>query len=268
MAVGGRGHGEATFAGHIHAAASVGFVAGDAAAGHLEVGLRIYAAAAIGGRVGLTRFRAADGAAGHGESAAVHIHAAAIAGGTIAGDAAAVHIEGAAAAVHIHAAASALGVLGFVAGNRAAVHIEGAGTHIHASAGLAACMGDRADALAVGEGEAAAGHIDGIHSVCGRDFVPVETEGDIVLNLNGILRANVTAEVVSARRKYVECIVTDFCRCPGFVAYFQRVALLLNLLFKCGLVGFVFVTAAVTGAAPAKVVGVPVCCFRPHRGRN
>lgn len=65
----------------------------------------------------------------------------------IAGDAAAVHIEGAAAAVHIHAAASALGVLGFVAGNRAAVHIEGAGTHIHASAGLAACMGDRADAL-------------------------------------------------------------------------------------------------------------------------
>ena len=184
MAVGGRGHGEATFAGHIHAA-SVGFVAGDAAA---------------------------------------------------------VHIEGAAAAVHIHAAASALGVLGFVASNRAAVHIEGAGTHIHASAGLAACMGDRADALAVGEGEAAAGHIDGIHSVCGRDFVPVETEGDIVLNLNGILRANVTAEVVSA--------------------------LLLNLLFKCGLVGFVFVTAAVTGAAPAKVVGVPVCCFRPHRGRN
>ena len=240
LAVGGRGHGEATFAGHIHAAASVGFVAGDAAAGHLEVGLRIYAAAAIGGRVGLTRFRAADGAAGHGESAAVHIHA----------------------------AASALGVLGFVAGNRAAVHIEGAGTHIHASAGLAACMGDRADALAVGEGDAAAGHIDGIHSVCGRDFVPVETEGDIVLNLNGILQANVTAEVVSASRKYVECIVTAFCRCPGFVAYFQRVALLLNLLFKCGLVGFVFVTAAVTGAAPAKVVGVPVCCFRPHRGRN
>ena len=211
LAVGGRGHGEATFAGHIHAAASVGFVAGDAAAGHLEVGLRIYAAAAIGGRVGLTRFRAADGAAGHGESAAVHIHA---------------------------------------------------------SAGLAACMGDRADALAVGEGEAAAGHIDGIHSVCGRDFVPVETEGDIVLNLNGILQANVTAEVVSASRKYVECIVTAFCRCPGFTAYFQRVALLLNLLFKCGLVGFVFVTAAVTGAAPAKVVGVPVCCFRPHRGRN
>ena len=161
-----------------------------------------------------------------------------------------------------------MGVLGFVAGNRAAVHIEGAGTHIHASAGLAACMGDRADALAVGEGEAAAGHIDGIHSVCGRDFVPVETEGDIVLNLNGILRANVTAEVVSASRKYVECIVTAFCRCPGFTAYFQRVAFLLNLLFKCGLVGFVFVTAAVTGAAPAKVVGVPGCCFRPHRGRN
>ena len=210
MAVGGRGHGEATFAGHIHAAASVGFVAGDAAA---------------------------DGAAGHGEFAAVHIHAAAIAVGGVAGDA-------------------------------AAVHIEGAGTHIHASAGLAACMGDRADALAVGEGEAAAGHIDGIHSVCGRDFVPVETEGDIVLNLNGILQANVTAEVVSASRKYVECIVTAFCRCPGFTAYFQRVALLLNLLFKCGLVGFVFVTAAVTGAAPAKVVGVPVCCFRPHRGRN
>ena len=161
-----------------------------------------------------------------------------------------------------------MGVLGFVASNRAAVHIEGAGTHIHASAGLAACMGDRADALAVGEGEAAAGHINGIHSVCGRDFVPVETEGDIVLNLNGILQANVTAEVVSASRKYVECIVTAFCRCPGFTAYFQRVALLLNLLFKCGLVGFVFVTAAVTGAAPAKVVGVPVCCFRPHRGRN
>ena len=93
LAVGGRGHGEATFAGHIHAAASVGFVAGDAAAGHLEVGLRIYAAAAIGGRVGLTRFRAADGAAGHGESAAVHIHAAAIAVGGVAGNAAAVHIE-------------------------------------------------------------------------------------------------------------------------------------------------------------------------------
>ena len=93
LAVGGRGHGEATFAGHIHAAASVCFVAGDAAAGHLEVGLRIYAAAAIGGRVGLTRFRAADGAAGHGESAAVHIHAAAIAVGGVAGNAAAVHIE-------------------------------------------------------------------------------------------------------------------------------------------------------------------------------
>ena len=93
MAVGGRGHGEAAFAGHIHAAASVGFVAGDAAAGHLEVGLRIYAAAAIGGRVGLTRFRAADGAAGHGESAAVHIYAAAIAVGGVAGNAAAVHIE-------------------------------------------------------------------------------------------------------------------------------------------------------------------------------
>ena len=68
LAVGGRGHGEATFAGHIHAAA-------------------------IGGRVGLTRFRAADGAAGHGESAAVHIHAAAIAVGGVAGNAAAVHIE-------------------------------------------------------------------------------------------------------------------------------------------------------------------------------
>ena len=61
MAVGGRGHGEATFAGHIHAAASVGFVAGDAAAGHLEVGLRIYAAAAI----------AVGGVAG--DAAAVHI---------------------------------------------------------------------------------------------------------------------------------------------------------------------------------------------------
>ena len=93
--------------------------------------------------------------------------------------------------------------------------------------------------------------------------MPVETEGDIVLNLNGILRANVTAEVVSARRKYVECIVTDFCRCPGFVAYFQRVALLLNLLFKCGLVGFVFVTAAVTGAAPRKGSGCARLLFPP-----
>ena len=98
MAVGGRGHGEFS-AVHTHAAASVGGVgiilirAADAAAGHLEVGLRIYAAAAIGGRVGLTRFRAADGAAGHGESAAVHIHAAAIAVGGVAGNAAAVHIE-------------------------------------------------------------------------------------------------------------------------------------------------------------------------------
>ena len=129
-------------------------------------------------------------------------------------------------------------------------------------------MGDITGLLAVGEGEATAGQFDGILFVCSRDFVTVETEGDIVLNLNGILRANVTAEVVSASRKYVECIVTAFCRCPGFTAYFQRVAFLLNLLFKGGLVGFVFVTAAVTGAAPAKVVGVPVCCFRPHRGRN
>ena len=53
LAVGGRGHGEATFAGHIHAAASVGFVAGDAAAGHLEVGLRIYAAAARTGKMSM-----------------------------------------------------------------------------------------------------------------------------------------------------------------------------------------------------------------------
>ena len=86
-------HLEAAVFANTHAAAIGGIVAGDAAAGHLEVGLRIYAAAAIGGRVGLTRFRAADGAAGHGESAAVHIHAAAIAVGGVAGNAAAVHIE-------------------------------------------------------------------------------------------------------------------------------------------------------------------------------
>ncbi len=169
--------------------------------------------------------------------------------------------------LYIHAAASAFGVLGFVAGNRAAVHIEGAGTHIHASAGLAACMGDRADALAVGEGDAAAGHIDGIHSVCGRDFVPVETEGDIVLNLNGILQANVTAEVVSASRKYVECIVTAFVGAQDLSPIFSVLPSCL-ISFQMWSCRFVFVTAAVTGAAPAKVVGVPVCCFRPHRGRN
>ena len=58
LAVGGRGHGEFS-AVHTHAAASVGGVgiilirAADAAAGHLEVGLRIYAAAARTGKMSM-----------------------------------------------------------------------------------------------------------------------------------------------------------------------------------------------------------------------
>ena len=80
----------------MHAATvGVGFVVGDAGtARHLEAAVfaNTHAAASVGG-VGIILIRAADAAAGHGESAAVHIHAAAIAVGGVAGNAAAVHIE-------------------------------------------------------------------------------------------------------------------------------------------------------------------------------
>ena len=67
-------------------------------------------------------------------------------------------------------------------------HGEFAAVHTHAAASVGGV-----GIILIRAADAAAGHIDGIHSVCGRDFVPVETEGDIVLNLNGILQANVTA---------------------------------------------------------------------------
>ena len=121
-------------------------------------------------------------------------------------------------------------------------------------------------ALAVRQGEGHTGICgDHITIVIGRDAVTVQAERDTAVGLDHVIRRKVGGQVISSRRKRIVAVTVHS---PFDVVNIQCAAYLLNLLFKGGLVGFVFVTAAVTGAAPAKVVGVPVCCFRPHRGRN
>ena len=119
-------------------------------------------------------------------------------------------------------------------------------------------------ALAVRQGEGHAGiYGDHITIVIGRDAVTVQAERDIAVGLNHVIRRKVGGQVISSRRKRIVAVAAHS---PFDVVNIQCAAYLLDLLGKGGLVGFVFVTAAVTGAAPAKVVGVPVCCCRPHRG--
>ena len=122
--------------------------------------------------------------------------------------------------------------------------------------------------LAVGEVEDSfILQLDHLTCVFAPDGMAVETEGDFPLNHDGILRGNVTAEVVSARRKFV-ALMRVRCQRPGFAAYFQRAALLHDLHGKGGHAAFVFVAAAVTGAASAEVMGVPIPRCRPHRDRD
>ena len=204
------GHGKCT--GRIHAAAirfilTAGCIVGNAAAGHGEFGIsvHIHAAAVRGGGV------AGDLAAVHGEfGPAGHIHAAAAAGHGVAGNAAAVHGERPVAA-HIHAALS-------VAGDAAAVHGEGAiFAHRHTPAGvlLAATIfipvGDLAlAAAAVAEGKVAGSDFNdtGIISVDKGDAVAIQAKGHFVGGAPRFLDFNILRQVVAAA--HYNCIQPRF----------------------------------------------------------
>ena len=120
--------------------------------GHVGIYGHIYAAAATVGGCGVV---AGDGAAGHGEGAAVaavtgHIHAAAAVCGVVARDGTFFQLKFALA--HIHAAAVAAGALGAVAGDGAVLHGEGAGIIIEAGHTHAAAIAVRACGLVAGNG--------------------------------------------------------------------------------------------------------------------
>ena len=199
------GHGKCT--GRIHAAAirfiliaGAGYIVGNTAAGHGEFGpvVHIHAAAVRGGGI------AGNAAAFHVErSLFIHIHAAAATGHGVAGNAAAVHIE--CGVFHIHAAAERGS--GGVAGNAAAVHIEHATVHRNTPAEVLFVattipVGDLAlAAAAVAEGKVAGFKFDdtGIIVADKGDAVAIQAKGHFVGGFPGSGDLNILRQVVVAR---------------------------------------------------------------------
>ena len=184
---GAAGHGEGAMA-HVHTAAAAVFgdvavsgrCAAYGAAAHVEYGAlprHVHA-----GAVALGEGVAGDGAAGHGEGAALHVHTAAAGhgidggGGAVVGDGAVMQVE--CTVGHVYAAAV---VGGGVAGDGAAVHVKGAPRHVHAA------LGADVDARFIGSGEGAA--------IQGKAAAGIHTHAGIVLlrahNLAGVSRAAV-----------------------------------------------------------------------------
>ena len=141
-------HGEGAAAGHIDAAAlgvAVGVTAADqvtaydGVAGHGELAGSAHkdaTAQVFNSVIVLLGDVVRDlGIAGHGEGAVVHGHAAAVAGGGVAGDLAAGHLEGAVAAdIDGAAVAERLARTGGIILDNAAIHIELTAVYIHGAA--------------------------------------------------------------------------------------------------------------------------------------
>ena len=193
-------------AAHVHAAAPVladvidGLVVRDAAAvvQIKRAAAHIHAAAVAFAVAVYLRRVVRDAAAAHMKRAAAHVHAAAVAGslGTarrlVVGDRAAVHINRAAGDLH----AAALGRLVF--SDAAAVQIECAAVDLHA----AAPVGARDLALiafAVRQGQLAAGYDlkHGLIFGCALDRPAVQADGDVALDLNGMLDRNIGVKAIT-----------------------------------------------------------------------
>ena len=91
--------------------------------------------------------------------------------------------------------------IGLVAGDVAAVQIEGA-EHHHAAASLLGFVRDRTGRAAVGEGEGfALVHLNNINTCCSRrDAVTVEAEHHAVCRMPGFTHCDISHEVVVAAR--------------------------------------------------------------------
>lgn len=198
-----------------------------------------------------------------------HIHATAAASSGVAVDGSAIHIKSGTIIGYIHTAAD-LVIADIVIRDHvvvrdtAAVHIEGSAAveHIYASAVFAGSMCDFAErsvgitVLAVRQGEGHAGICgDHITIVIGCDAVTVQAERDTAVGLDHVIRRKVGGQVISSRRKRIVAVAAHS---PFDVVNIQCAAYLLDLLGKGGLAAFSCVAAAVAGAAPAEVVGVPV----------
>ena len=112
-------------------------------------------------------------------------------------------------------------------------------------------------ALAVRQGEGCAGiYGDHITIVIGRDAVTVQAEGDIARDFDACIKREVSGQAIAAGAERIAV-----SHKPLGVTDVQLVAFLLDFLGKDGRTAFRFVAAAVAGAAPAEVVGVPVTQF-------
>ena len=185
--------------------AGAGHIAGDGAAGHCKAAaVHVHAA---GGAAGVAR----DLTAGHIKYGApfvgvgvVNVHTAASGVTCVAGDLAAIHIEGGARR-YIDTRAECIAVViipaGRVAGDVAAVQIESA-EHLHTAASHPGIVRDRAVDRAVSEGEGfALVNLNNINTSCSRrDAVAVEAEHHAVCRMPGFTHCDISHEVVVAAR--------------------------------------------------------------------
>ena len=194
--------------------------------GHRERPAAHIHAAAIGGCC-----VAGDAAAAHGERAAfTHKHAAAGAGGIavtgrcVAGDAAAAHIERASSDIHTAT------VRCIVAGNAAALHVERAVGHEHAVAVLSSTVGDGACFLAVGQRESAVDEEDARMVARELNAFAIEAKRDRLVDRDACIQRKVIFKIVVACGQHVGVI--DSIIFPRFAAYLQRTIALGQLLVK------------------------------------
>ena len=214
------GNGEGSVAAYIYSAAVAGPVVGNAAAGHGE------GTAGLGGEVAAhihaaaIRLIAVVGCI-LGNTAAVHIkrggafvfgveiHTASVSGGSVAGDAAVVHVKGASGA-DVHTAAIGTAI---IPGNAAAIHGEGGtGGHMHAAASVrrAICtfaMCDRTcmARCTVAEGEfSAAAYENGGRIGVDRKGVTIEVKIHFCVfgSLNGTAQFEIACQIIIASRQH------------------------------------------------------------------
>ena len=170
-------------------------------------GPHIHAAAALRRVVG-------DAAAVHMEGTAPHIHAAAdaaAAGDLVAADAAAVHMERA-ARVHRHAAALSDVTTGdLVAADAAAVHMEGTvRVHRHAAARLAGRMGNFSGVFAVGQGEGdTAIDLNCVLAVRAGDGLAVQAEDHAVVGFPCVGECHIVGQVAFSGEVFESLLRVD-----------------------------------------------------------
>ena len=177
-------------------------------------------AAAIGGRC-----VAGDAAAAHVECTFTHKHAATGAGGIVVtgrcvvGDAAAAHIERASSDIHTAA------VRCIVAGNAAALHVERAAGHEHAVAVLSGTVGDGARFLAVGQRKSA---VDEDARMVARELnaLAIEAKRDLVVDRDACIQRKVAFKIVVAFGQHVGAIGLF----PHPITHLQRTIFILGQL--------------------------------------